>query len=144
MTLDEKSKAGMAVAGGMMGVAFGEAMGQAAASDGFGAGIARLALDYAFADVWGRDGLTKRDRSLVVIAALIAQGQTLELKNHIKIGITHGLTIREIEEVLIQALPYVGFPRVSSALTATIEALREAGLDPNTRTAEERGLLSAC
>lgn len=141
MVLDEKAERGLAVIGGMMGEPFGQAMRTAATSDGFGSAIARLAVDYAFADVWGRDGLAKRDRSLVVIAILIAQGQTLELKNHVKIGVANGLTPGEIEEALIQAAPYVGFARISSALAATIEVLRELGLDTEARTAEERGLL---
>ena len=141
MTLDQKSETGLAVIGGMMGQPFSDAMRAAATSGGFGSHIARMALDYAFADAWGRDGLAKRDRSLVVIATLIAQGQTLELKNHVKIGVANGLTVHEIEEALIQSLPYVGFPRISSALTAVIEALREAGHDPQAQTAEERGLL---
>ena len=50
--------------------------------------------------------------------------------------------MRELEEVLIQSIPYVGFPAVASATTAMIETLREMGLDLNqTRTSEERGLL---
>ncbi|HEY6868866.1 MAG TPA: carboxymuconolactone decarboxylase family protein, partial [Novosphingobium sp.] len=65
----------------------------------------------------------------------------LELKNHIRIGLTNGLTVREIEEALIQTLPYVGFPAVAGATSAIVEVLREAGLDTQTRTAEERGML---
>jgi len=128
---------------------FGEIMGEERArqmrmgieSDGFGAAIARLATDFAFGSVWARDGLERKHRSLVVIGVLIAQRQTAELKNHIRIGLTNGLTPREIEEALIQTLPYVGFPAVSSAMSAIVEVLREAGIDTQTRTAEERGML---
>jgi 4-carboxymuconolactone decarboxylase len=38
-------------------------------------------------------------------------------------------------------VPYVGFPAVASATTAVVEVLRELGLDTETKTAEERGLL---
>lgn len=110
-------------------------------STGFGAAIGKLATDYAFASIWARDGLERKQRSLVVIGVLIAQRQILELKNHIRIGITNGLTVREIEEALIQTLPYVGFPAVASATTAIVEVLRELGLDTQTQTAEERGML---
>ncbi|MDF8334672.1 carboxymuconolactone decarboxylase family protein [Novosphingobium cyanobacteriorum] len=110
-------------------------------STGFGAAIGKLATDYAFGSVWARDGLERKQRSLVVIGVLIAQRQILELKNHIRIGITNGLTVREIEEALIQTLPYVGFPAVASATTAIVEVLRELGLDTQTQTAEERGML---
>lgn len=110
-------------------------------STGFGAAIGKLATDYAFGSVWARDGLERKQRSLVVIGVLIAQRQILELKNHIRIGITNGLAVREIEEALIQTLPYVGFPAVASATTAIVEVLRELGLDTQTQTAEERGML---
>lgn len=128
---------------------FGEIMGEERArqmrlgieSEGFGSAIAKLATDFAFGSVWGRDGLERKHRSLVVIGILIAQRQTAELKNHIRIGLTNGLTPREIEEALIQTLPYVGFPAVASATSAIVEVLREAGVDTQTRTAEERGML---
>lgn len=110
-------------------------------SEEFGAAIGKLAVDFAFGSVWARDGLERKQRSLIVIGILIAQGQVPELKNHIRIGLNNGLTVRELEEALIQAIPYVGFPAVASATTAVVEVLRETGLDTTTRTAEERGLL---
>lgn len=108
---------------------------------GFGSDLGRLATDFAFGSVWARDGLERKHRSLVVIGVLIAQRQTAELKNHIRIGLANGLTAAEIEEALIQTLPYVGFPAVASATGAIIEVLREQGIDTQTRTSEERGLL---
>jgi 4-carboxymuconolactone decarboxylase len=110
-------------------------------STGFGSAIAKLATDFAFGSVWAREGLERKHRSLVVIGILIAQRQTAELKNHIRIGLTNGLTVTEIEEALIQTLPYVGFPAVASATSAIVEVLREVGIDTQTRTAEERGML---
>ena len=90
----------------------------------------------------GRDGLERKQRSLVTLGILIANRQALELKNHVRIAVANGLTPRELEEVLIQSIPYVGFPAVASATTAMIETLREMGLDlKQTRTSEERGLL---
>jgi len=139
--LSEKSERGLAVIGEMRGQQFSDLMRSAAASKKFGSAITRMALDFSFADSWGRDGLARRDRSLVVIGVLIAQRQSLELKNHIKIGIANGLTVREIEEILVQATSYVGFPCIATAMTAAIEAFREIDMAPNVDTAEERGLL---
>lgn len=141
MSLDEKSERGLAVIGGMMGPKFSDGLRAAATSGKFGSAISQMAVNYAFADAWGRDGLEKKQRSLVVIGILIAQRQTAELKNHVKIGVANGLTVRELEEVLIQSVPYVGFPCIASATTAVIEALREIGMDPDVQTSEERGLL---
>jgi 4-carboxymuconolactone decarboxylase len=128
---------------------FEELMGEQAAAmmkeslegDGFGAGMADLATNFAFAGVWGRAGLERKQRSLVTIGILIAQRQTSELKNHIRIGLRNGLTAREIEEALIQSVPYCGFPAAATAMNAVIEVLREQGIDMQTRTPRERGML---
>lgn len=139
--LEPKSERGLAVISRMMGETFGAAMRQHATSGNFGADIARMALDYSFADSWGRDGLPNREKSIAVISALIAMRQPAELRNHVKIGVANGLTVADFESLLIQLSSYVGFPCIATATTAVIEALREVGLDPNVKTAEERGLL---
>jgi 4-carboxymuconolactone decarboxylase len=139
--LDEKTERGAAVIGEMMGPKFAEKMIENATSGQFGADISRMALDYSFADSWGREGLPRREKSLVIIAALIAMKQPAELRNHVKIGVANGLTVADFESLLIQLSSYVGFPCIASAQTAVIEALREAGHDPNVKTSEERGLL---
>lgn len=132
---------GLQVFSEIMGPQRAETLQAAAESNGFGAGIAGLALDFAFGSVWARDGLERKQRSILTIGMLIASHQTLELKNHVRIGVTNGLTARELDEILLHAVPYVGFPAVASATTAVVEVLRELGLDTQTRTAEERGLL---
>ncbi|HET9629030.1 MAG TPA: carboxymuconolactone decarboxylase family protein [Novosphingobium sp.] len=128
---------------------FGELLGEDLAAQlrlglsgtGFGAPVGKLATDFVFGSIWSRDGLERRERSLVVISVLITLHQVQELKNHVRIGLNNGLTIRELEEVLIQTIPYVGFPAVATASSAVVEVLRERGLDTTTVTAEERGLL---
>lgn len=109
--------------------------------DEFGAPIAKLAAEYAFADIWGRDGLERKQRSLVTLGILIATRQMNELKNHVRIAVANGLTACELEEVLIQSIPYVGFPAVAQATTTMMETLREMGIKLEGRTSEERGLL---
>lgn len=126
----------------MMGEENAAGLRKAAAGEGVGADLARLAIDFAFGSVWARAGLTREQRSLVTIGVLIAQGQPRELKNHVRIGIANGLTTGEIEETLMQALPYVGFPAVASAATAIAEALHELGDDPHSNAAGERTRLA--
>lgn len=138
---DDLTQQGLEVFGELMGEAARGAMAAGLGSDGFGADIGKLACQFAFASVWGRDGLERKHRSLVVLSVLIAQRQTSELRNHVRIALTNGLSPRELEECLIQTLPYVGFPAVASAMTVMIEVLREAGVATDTRTSEERGLL---
>ena len=139
--MDEKTKYGLQVFGEMMGRDKRERMEGIMTSTDFGAAVTRLALQYAFADVWGRPGLARKERSLVTIGTLIATRQVQELKNHVRIGVTHGLTAAELDEVLVQAVPYIGFPAVASAKSAMLETLRELGLDSASKTPEERGLL---
>ena len=140
-TLDEKRELGLRIFGELMGPEKSVGLRAASGASGFGTDIARLAVNYAFADVWGGNQLDRQQRSLVTLGILIATRQTLELKNHVRIALTNGLTARELDGVLTQAVPYVGFPAVASATTAVLEVLRELGIDLQTKTSEEQGLL---
>lgn len=139
--MNELTEKGHQIFGELLGQAASDVMTESLANRGFAGDLAELACQFAFASVWGRDGLERKQRSLVVLGILIAQRQSGELKNHVRIALNNGLTAREIEEVLIQATPYVGFPAVASATTAVIEVLHERGIATNTPTFEERGLL---
>lgn len=139
--MSQLTETGMKVFGELMGEHAAGQLGASFDQPGFGTTIGKLATDFVFGTIWARDGLERKQRSLVVIGVLIALKQTAELKNHIRIGITNGLTVREIEEALIQTIPYVGFPAVTGATAAIIEVLRERGLDTHALTGEERGLL---
>jgi 4-carboxymuconolactone decarboxylase len=139
--LDEKQENGLAFIGSMMGEKYGETMRATAEADAFASDIPRMALSFAFSEAWGREGIDLKSKSMVVIAALIALRQPKELKNHIKIGVQNGLTNADLESILVQLTPYVGFPCIASAITEVIEALREIGRDPQVETSEEKGLL---
>lgn len=140
--LDEKQESGVAFISGLMGDKFGDAFRDAATSDRFSSDITRMAAGWAFHDAWQHPGITRKEKSIAIISALIASRQSLELKNHVKLGIVNGLTVAELEGLLVQLAPYVGFPCIASAQTAMIEAMREAGVSPDdVRTSEERGLL---
>jgi 4-carboxymuconolactone decarboxylase len=103
--------------------------------------MARLAADFAFGAVWARPGLKPDQRSLVTLGILIAQSHPAEIRNHFRIALVNGLTPAELEEVVLQTVPYVGFPAASTATTVLIEVLREGGESRNTSTPEESGLL---
>jgi 4-carboxymuconolactone decarboxylase len=55
---------------------------------------------------------------------MIAMRQPHEFAIHMGDGLNNGLTLKEIEEVLIQALPYVGYPTIATALTAAAEVIK--------------------
>jgi 4-carboxymuconolactone decarboxylase len=73
--------------------------------------MGHLVMDYAFGDVWSRPQLSRRDRSMVVISVLTALSLPHELGIHLHGALNHGVTREEIEEVMITAALYCGFPR---------------------------------
>ena len=65
---------------------------------------------------WNDDELSLRDRSVVVVAALIAQGGADDrLRGHIRWAVEHGVTAAELDAMVTLLAVYVGFPRASIA-----------------------------
>jgi 4-carboxymuconolactone decarboxylase len=92
--------------------------------DQFGAmfpGVVQYTTDILFRDLWLRPDLAPRDRSLVTISALIANGQVAQLTGHIPIGMNNGLTQPEIAEAITHLAFYVGWPNVFSAMPVAKE-----------------------
>src|SRR3984957_18424142 len=133
-------EAGIKVVREMMGDQAAAKLSASADSNTFGAPIAGYAIDQVFADIWTRPGLDRRSRSLVSMSVMIAMRQPHEFAIHMG-GLNNGLTLKEIEEVLIQALPYVGYPAIATALTAAAEVIKERGLDVDKNYTGHRGLL---
>ena len=134
-------EAGLNVIKEMMGPEAADQLGSSANSKAFGAPVAAYALDQVFGDIWNRPGLDKRSRSLVTIAIMIAQRQPHEFGLQMAAGLSNGLSLEEIQEIVVQALPYVGYPAVSTALRAAQEVIKERGLDNAQEYAGHRGLL---
>lgn len=78
--------------------------------------LAQLTDDILFGDVWERAELAPRDRSLITVAALIANGNTDQLPGHLNRAKQNGLTEAEIAEVIIHLAFYAGWPRAMSAI----------------------------
>ncbi len=77
--------------------------------------FAELNDDVLFGRVWSReDKLSARDRSLITISALFAQGLYPQLKSHLAIGKEHGLKKEEVVEVVTQLAFYSGWPKAWS------------------------------
>jgi alkylhydroperoxidase/carboxymuconolactone decarboxylase family protein YurZ len=96
-------------------------------SEAFGAKLGEFSLDFAFAKVWARPELARRERSLVTLGILIALRQTEELKIHAQAALRNGCTVKEIEEVLYQASVYAGFPAAAAASGVVGASLRQGG-----------------
>ncbi|MGO4496388.1 carboxymuconolactone decarboxylase family protein [Paenibacillus sp. 2RAB27] len=72
--------------------------------------------DVLFGDLWRREQLSLRDRSLVTIAVLIAGGMTEQLPYHLRWAIENGLSTEELVEAITHMAFYAGWPRAASAL----------------------------
>jgi 4-carboxymuconolactone decarboxylase len=81
------------------------------------------AYRWLFGEIWCRAELSRRDRSIVVIAILIALGCTPELDIHFPAGLRHGLTRVELEEIVNHIALYAGVPRAVEAMRALRAAL---------------------
>jgi len=84
-----------------------------------------------YGDVWKRAELSKRDRSLVTISALIGMRQFDQLRSHMEKGLDNGLTPSEISEAITHLALYGGFPASMSAALIARSLFIDRGLIPN-------------
>jgi quercetin dioxygenase-like cupin family protein/alkylhydroperoxidase/carboxymuconolactone decarboxylase family protein YurZ len=69
--------------------------------------------------------LNQKERSIVLISANTARGNMSELKNALNEGLSAGLTVSEVKEMIVQLYAYAGFPRSLNALHKLMEVLEE-------------------
>ena len=79
--------------------------------------LAELTETVLFGDIWARSELSPRERSLITLSALTAQGKTEQLPWHIAFGYQNGLSREEIVELFTHLAFYAGWPAAASALT---------------------------
>lgn len=92
--------------------------------------LGRYVVEFAFGDIYSRKGLNLRDRELATVAALTAMGgREPQLRVHIGAALNVGLTEKEIEETIIQTVPYAGFPTAINAMNVFKEVLAEPAQD---------------
>jgi 4-carboxymuconolactone decarboxylase len=123
--MSDLTERGLELVSAMRGSERAAEMRDAIGGGGFGSAMMELAVDFVFGSIWTRPGLDRKQRSLVTLGILIALRRIEEFKNHVHIGLRNGLTVGEIEEALIQATAYAGFPAAYAASNAAAEALRD-------------------
>ena len=72
--------------------------------------LAKFTIDHLFANVWSRPGLSLRNRSMITVALLAAQGRDDELRSHLQGAANQGISAIEIEEIMIHVAHYAGWP----------------------------------
>ncbi len=85
--------------------------------------FAQLTDDVLYADVWERPGLSKRDRSLITVSALVALYRQDQLRSHLALANRNGLTREELSEAITHLAFYAGWPNSVMAATLAKEVL---------------------
>ncbi|WP_234335080.1 4-carboxymuconolactone decarboxylase [Streptomyces sp. NRRL S-118] len=101
-----------------------------AAADDFTRDFQELITRYAWGEVWTREGLDRRTRSVVTLTALVAGGHLEELAFHTRAALRNGLSPAEIMEVLLQTAVYCGVPAANSAFRVARQVIREETTPP--------------
>lgn len=92
--------------------------------------LGRYIVEFAFGDIYPRDGLTLEERETITIASLLTSGGCeAQLKVHINGSLNVGLSPEKIIEVFIQCIPYVGFPRVLNGVAVAKAVFKEHRLE---------------
>ncbi|HLR42665.1 MAG TPA: carboxymuconolactone decarboxylase family protein [Pseudogracilibacillus sp.] len=89
-------------------------------------------VEFAFGDIYGREGIDPKQKVLVTMSALVAQGIP-QIEMHVKTGIKVGLTPEEIVGAIVHMLPYTGFPKVLNGLKAVQKVFDEQGITVKTK-----------
>ena len=87
--------------------------------------LQELVTQYCWGEVWGREGLSKRDRSLLNLGMISVLNRAHELKAHIRGALNNGLSKDEIREVLLQVAIYGGVPAAVDSFRISNEAFGE-------------------
>lgn len=95
----------------------------------FAPGLVHYTDKVLFDEVWEREALSKRDRSLVTIAALTATGKTDQLAFHLDFARQNGVTEEEVKEALLHLAFYTGWPNGMAAMTVLKKSVEDQGED---------------
>lgn len=87
--------------------------------------LAELTDNVLFADVWERPGLSKRDRSLVTVSALIALNRPDQLRSHLMRARDNGVTQEEVVEAITHLAFYAGWPNAVTAVGVAKEVFQK-------------------
>ena len=100
--MDERTKKAFDVAGKL----FGDTMPDTGVPSEFG----KASFGHVYGEIWGRDGLDLKTRSLITVAALVAMDKPAELRIHLRGALNIGWTKDELRELMLHLSYYAGFP----------------------------------
>jgi 4-carboxymuconolactone decarboxylase len=86
--------------------------------------LADLTEKVLFGDIWERPGLSKRDRSIITVSALVVMNRTEQLPFHLRRALENGVTKEELVELITHLAFYSGWPTAMSAIRLAKEAFQ--------------------
>jgi 4-carboxymuconolactone decarboxylase len=86
--------------------------------------LAELTNNVLYGDIWERPGLSKRDRSLITVAAMIALNRPEQLRSHLQRARDNGVTKDEVVEMITHLAFYAGWPNAVTALAFAKETFQ--------------------
>src|SRR5258707_13507329 len=124
MTDEERTEQGMAVRREVLG---NEHVDRAIArTTEFTAPCHDLINRYAWGDIWSRPGLSRAERSMITLTALAVLRQDEELAMHVRAALRIGLSVSQIQEILLQVALYAGVPAANRAFAIAADVLENA------------------
>jgi len=100
-----------------------------AAADAFSQPLQEMTTETCWGYIWGREGLPRRDRSMINLAMIAILNRPHELKAHVKGALRNGLSKDEIAEVFLQVGCYAGIPAAVDSFRLAREAFAEFEAD---------------
>jgi len=100
-----------------------------AAKTAFDAPFQQMITEAAWGHVWSREGLSPRDRSLITLALLAAQGSDGEVAMHVRATANTGATPEEVMEAMLHVAIYAGVPRANHAIGIVKRTYAEMGVE---------------
>ncbi len=83
-------------------------------------------VEFAFGDIYSRPGMSLRDREIATVAVLTALGgREPQLRVHLEAARHVGLSWQELEEIVLQTVPYAGFPTAINAMHVLLQLKSE-------------------
>jgi 4-carboxymuconolactone decarboxylase len=94
----------------------------------FSAPFQEYITEMAWGEVWTRDGLARRERSMITLAILCTLRAGEELELHVRAALRNGLSPDEIREVLLHTAVYAGVPAANTAFARAQQVLKDEGV----------------
>ena len=96
-----------------------------ASADEFGADLQKLITEYAWGEIWNKESLTDKERSMINLGMIAALNRPHELKLHIKGALNNGLTKDQIRDIFLQVTVYCGAPAGIDSMRLAREVFAE-------------------